>query len=179
MQKEKKISVEQYHKNHTDAPVPDAVAAKLPDRSPGTVINLGIKQERAKEHPLIDYNVYFTDGYPCIMRHSGTGGSNVIIEARRSGDRLCICLCRECVETLLFALRTVNEKNIYYADNCNMTVKHYKYFTRGDFCYFCGFGDSECYDIRLNKIGVHMCSHCRERSIIQLKKLIRIMDGEK
>lgn len=139
-----------------------------------SVINLGIKQERAKEYPLIDYDVYYTNTYPCIMAHKNDDNVHkLIIKANRKGDKLCVPICPDCLSELLFSLRVVNEKNVYRIYDNHLSVKYLHTFAKGEYCYFCGFSDGGCYDVRLNTVAFHMCSHCRERAIIQLKKLCK------
>lgn len=142
----------------------------------GSVINLGIKQETAKKYPLVSFNTLITNDFSCIMEHNAIKNKNAVIKADRKNDKLCTVLCRACVEELCFALRTVNEKNINYSNNDGLSVTYFKKFNKGDFCYFCGFDDDACYDITLNKIRFQICSHCRERYIIHLKKLISDFD---
>lgn len=134
-----------------------------------SVINLGFKQEKAKESFLFKYSTDYSYVTPCIMNHRDSSVMKVNISAQREGDLFSVSMCRDCLENLLFALRVVNEKKVYYGDNTELSVRYLNSFSKGSFCYFCGFGDTACYDVRLNMFGLHMCAQCRERTIIQLK----------
>lgn len=137
-----------------------------------SVVNLGIKQRTARKYPLVSFRILITDDFPCVMAHSSGDDKKVIIKAGRKDDKLCTVLCRECVNELCFALRTVNEKNIYHSNKNGLSVTYHKNFSKGSFCYFCGCDDDACYDITLNKIRFQICPRCREKSIINLKRLI-------